>query len=134
VDDHADRLLVVEDRRRFRNELDDDRQQGLADGVVDGFGDLPEQLSAEELVEALIDILADAPEDANRADPESHRTGGHSDEPSDTEPSEVTEPQAPESSGRPNTAPPAGGARPDIFARTRLDDRIRRGGDGLVGC
>jgi HNH endonuclease len=95
--------VVVEDRRRFRNELDEDRQHGLADGVVDSFGGPSESLSADELVEALIDILADAPEGPHRADSEPRRTGGRSDERSNPEAPEVSEPQAPQCD---NSQPP----------------------------
>jgi hypothetical protein len=82
--------VVVEDRRRFRTELDEDRQHG----VVNGLGDFPEQFSAEELVEALVDILADAPEDLHRADPEPRPASGRSDERTSAEASDVATAQA----------------------------------------
>lgn len=64
--------VVVEDRRRFRDDLDDIVVDGLVNGDVDcldiSVAD-PVEDSAEELVEALVDVLADAPDVDARVTP-----------------------------------------------------------------
>jgi Domain of unknown function (DUF222) len=74
--------VVVEDRRRFREDMDDSALESVINGGADNL-DLgvtdPVEDSVEALVEALVDVLADAPDVDTIVAPASDGTAGDAD-------------------------------------------------------